>query len=244
MVSHIKWLYLIALASIGCSVISILGLVANGSFMLNVIIIAIGLVSILVTYRVSAIISTLLAQNNNLNKQIKDLQERLHSSENFRNRFREALTMESNRAEALELENHRLKDEVKQLEGAYTTDDQITLENFRNTITTRFIEQLRDVNMPLSEADRQAIVDSTIRIAMMAFDIAETAGWSNVSNREEQRLNVDIVNGKITTEEAISQAIKITDNPTITPKWARALGTTFKEIVSENSNIIFSGYKI
>ena len=244
MVSHIKWLYLIALTSIGCSVISILGIIANGSFMLNVIIIAVGLVSILVTYRISAIVSTLLAQNNDLNKRVVDLQEKLQSSEDFRNRFREALTKESNRAEALEHENKKLKADIQRLEDINTTDDLITLEHFRDTVTTRFIEQLRSVEMPLSEEDRQAIVDSTIRIAMMAFDIAENTGSGDVAIREDQRLNIDIVNGKITTEEAMSQAVKITDNPTITPKWARALGATFKDIVSENSNIIFSGYKI
>lgn len=242
--SIVKWLYLIALVSVVCGIISILGIMIESHLILNVIIVVCGLLSIIIVYSLSVAISKQNCKFNELKETIVQLNKQLKSSEDFRGRFRDALKTESDRADVLEQENQKLKVEIAQVKGAFISDADLVLMNFRNNVTTRFFEQLRGVNMPLDLEERQVIIDNTINVAMMALDIAETLQWSDVVNREEQKLNVGIINGTISHEDALNNAIKITDNPTITPKWARALGMAFKGVVSEDANIIFSGYKM
>ena len=86
------------------------------------------------------------------------------------------------------------------------------------------------------------IIDMTIDLAMKAVDVADASDW-NINNRPEQKLNLEVVSQVKTIEQAYENAKQITDNPTVTPKWIRALHGSLKDIVSETCKIIYSGYK-
>lgn len=153
---------------------------------------------------------------------------KLEKSESVRNRYREVV---------VELEN--------QLNAKHIPKDDPArkmLESFRTNVVIPYVATLKDVEMPLSPETKQSIIDMTIDLAMKAVDVADASDW-NINNRPEQKLNLEVVSQQKTIEQAYENAIQITDNPTVTPRWIRALYGSLKDIVSESCKIIYSGYK-
>lgn len=153
---------------------------------------------------------------------------KLEKSESVRNRYREVVGELENQLKAKNI----LKDDPASK----------MLESFRNNVVSPYIAALKDVEMPLSPEAKQNIIDMTIDLAMKAVDVADASDW-NINNRPEQKLNLEVVSQVKTIEQAYENAKQITDNPTVTPKWIRALHGSLKDIVSETCKIIYSGYK-
>ena len=236
----VRWLYAIALVVIVCSVASMFDIMIDLSAVLSIVVAVLLLV---VVYRLDSALSALRERSAEAEEQLAKLQEEIKSSRVLKKRLSDALKEEEDKVAMLETKNVELTEEIERLKGAYMSDAEMTLMNFRDHITTKYLEQLRATSEPLSDEARQAIIDSTVDMAMIAFDMAETVHWT-LSNREEQRLNTAILNDPDARQKAMDEAIVITDNPTLTPKWARHLGETFKGVVSEDAKIIYSGYKM
>ena len=236
----VRWLYAIALVVIVCSVASMFDIMINLSAVLSIVVAVLLLV---VVYRLDSARSALRKRSAEAEEQLVKLQEEIKSSRVLKKRLSDALKEEEDKVAVLETKNVELTEEVERLKGAYMSDAEMTLMNFRDHITTKYLEQLRATSEPLSDEARQTIIDSTVDMAMIAFDMAETVHWT-LSNREEQRLNTAIINDPDARQKAMDEAIVITDNPTLTPKWARHLGETFRGVVSQDAKIIYSGYKM
>lgn len=236
----VRWLYAIALVVIVCSVASMFDIMINLSAVLSIVVAVLLLV---VVYRLDSALSALRKRSAEAEEQLVKLQEEIKSSRVLKKRLSDALKEEEDKVAVLETKNVELTEEVERLKGAYMSDAEMTLMNFRDHITTKYLEQLRATSEPLSDEARQTIIDSTVDMAMIAFDMAETVHWT-LSNREEQRLNTAIINDPDARQKAMDEAIVITDNPTLTPKWARHLGETFRGVVSQDAKIIYSGYKM
>lgn len=239
----VRWLYAIALVVIVCSVASMFDIMINLSAVLSIVVAVVAVLLLVVVYRLDSVLSALRERSAEAEEQLVKLQEETKRSREIKQRLSDALKEESNKVAMLEAENAESKEEIERLKGAYMSDAEMTLMNFRDHITTKYLEQLRATSEPLSDEARQAIIDSTVDMAMIAFDMAETVHWT-LSNREEQRLNTAIINDPDARQQAMDKAIVITDNPTLTPKWARLLGETFQGVVSEDAKIIYSGYKM
>ena len=239
----VRWLYAIALVVIVCSVASMFDIMINLSAVLSIVVAVVAVLLLVVVYRLDSALSALRKRSAEAEEQLAKLQEEAKRSRELKQRLSDALKEESDKVAVLETKNVELTEEVERLKGAYMSDAEMTLVNFRDHITTKYLEQLRATSEPLSDEARQAIIDSTVDMAMIAFDMAETVHWT-LSNREEQRLNTAIINDPDARQKAMDEAIVITDNPTLTPKWARLLGETFQGVVSEDAKIIYSGYKM
>lgn len=159
------------------------------------------------------------------------LKARLEKSEELRSRYREVLTQ----SEQVNKEKDVASDLADQSKYQHYAD-------FRNNVVVPYLTNLKNVEMPLNAQDKQAIIDATVDLAMLAIDVADAGDWS-INNRVEQKLNLDVVAQKKTKAEAYDEAIIITDNPAVTPKWIRALSSSVKEVVSDSCMIIYSGYK-
>lgn len=244
MEKDIKWLYPIALVLIGCSALSIFGVSTKLSMVLSIVSLATSALLLLVARNLDKSLSKMLRYHEYLVETLASLKYKTKRSNEVKQELSKALTEETEQTTILKQENAALKAELKRIEeiGNYSIALD-TLRNFRNHISTKYYEQLRATSEPLTEQSRQEIIDSTINMAMLAFDMAETVDWS-LSNREEQKLNMAIISDLDARQKSIDEAIIITDNPTMTPKWARLLGETFKDVVSKDANIIYSGYKI
>lgn len=244
MEKDIKWLYPIALVLIGCSALSIFGVSTKLSIVLSIVSLAASALLLLVARNLDKSLSKMLRYHEDLVETLASLKDKTKRSNEVKQELSKALTEETEQTTILKQENAALKAELKRIEeiGNYSIALD-TLRNFRNHISTKYYEQLRATSEPLTEQSRQEIIDSTINMAMLAFDMAETVDWS-LSNREEQKLNMAIISDLDARQKSIDEAIIITDNPTMTPKWARLLGETFKDVVSKDANIIYSGYKI
>lgn len=153
---------------------------------------------------------------------------KLEKSESLNKRYREVL---------VDLEKKQTEAQTK---VSQTSCDM--LKYFRDNIVSPYIAALKDVEMPLTPEVKQEIIDSTIDLAMKAVDVADAYEWS-INNRPEQKLNLEVVSQIKTKEEAYDNARQITDNPTVTPKWIRAMSGSLKDVVSETTKIIYSGYK-
>jgi hypothetical protein len=116
------------------------------------------------------------------------------------------------------------------------------LMSFHHNYIAPYLDYLNNVEMPLSVEVKQKIVNDTVELAMLALDMADAYDW-DINNRTEQRIVCGLLLGHMSKDEALAQAIKITDNPYETPKWVRALSESLKDIISQDSNIILSGYK-
>ena len=239
----VRWLYAIALVVIVCSVASMFDIMINLSAVLSIVVAVVAVLLLVVVYRLDSALSALRERSAEAEEQLVKLQEETKRSREIKQRLSDALKEEEDKVAVLETKNVELTEEVERLKGAYMSDAEMTLMNFRDHITTKYLEQLRATSEPLSDEARQAIIDSTVDMAMIAFDMAETVHWT-LSNREEQRLNTAIINDPDARQKAMDKAIVITDNPTLTPKWARLLGETFQGVVSEDAKIIYSGYKM
>lgn len=239
----VRWLYAIALVVIVCSVASMFDIMIDLSAVLSIVVAVVAVLLLVVVYRLDSALSALRKRSAEAEEQLAKLQEEAKRSRELKQRLSDALKEESEKVAVLETKNVELMEEVERLKGAYMSDAEMALVNFRDHITTKYLEQLRATKEPLSDEARQAIIDSTVDMAMIAFDMAETVHWT-LSNREEQRLNMAIINDPDARQRAMDEAIVITDNPTLTPKWARLLGETFQGVVSEDAKIIYSGYKM
>ena len=239
----VRWLYAIALVVIVCSVASMFDIMINLSAVLSIVVAVVAVLLLVVVYRLDSARSALRERSAEAEEQLVKLQEETKRSREIKQRLSDALKEEEDKVAVLETKNVELTEEVERLKGAYMSDAEMALVNFRDHITTKYLEQLRATSEPLSDEARQAIIDSTVDMAMIAFDMAETVHWT-LSNREEQRLNTAIINDPDARQKAMDKAIVITDNPTLTPKWARLLGETFQGVVSEDAKIIYSGYKM
>lgn len=244
----VVYLYAITAITLCCSGLSI----ACSATKLNTIVSVVALVAsvlslAIIHYLVESVSNDQETTNRNiidLENKLKSLQEKNKRDNELKQGLSKALEEETEQATILKQEIAKLKAELQRIdEEGYFSVALNTVKNFRNHITTQYYEQLRATDEPLTQEARQAIIDSTIDMAMLAFDMAETIDW-NLSNREEQKLNIEIINDPESRQQSVEEAIIITDNPTITPKWARLLGETFKDIVSKEANIIYSGYKI
>ena len=178
----------------------------------------------------------LIQVEKNKSDKIEELAAKLKKSEELRARFRSAL-------EDIERQNEKLTHTSHNLTPHEMNMAQVLLNSLNQNRIQPFIAYLNGVEMPLSDMDKQIIIDKTVDIAMLAIDIADSFNWT-INNRDEQKINCSIATNDITREEALKAAIQITDNPTITPKWIRALTSSLMSIVSANSGIIYSGYKI
>ena len=243
MEKNIKLLYTIALASIGCSVLSTLGIMSKLSIVLSIVAVVTSALLLLVIRNFDKSISETIQNLNDLTLELTTLKDKAKRSNELKQELSKALAEETEQTKHLNEENAALKAKLKRIEevGNYSIPLD-TLRNFRNHVSTKFYEQLRATSEPLTEQSRQEIIDSTIDMAMLAFDMAETVDWT-LSNRDEQKLNMAIINDPDARQKSLDEAIVITDNPTVTPTWARLLEETFKGIVSTDAPIIYSGYK-
>lgn len=190
------------------------------------------IISLLLLYIHSSCIEEQFAvMKNQYTSDTGALKARLQKSEELRSRYREVLTQ----SEQVNKEKVVATDVSDQSKYQYYTD-------FRNNVVVPYLTTLKNVDMPLNAQDKQTIIDATIDLAMLAIDVADAGDWS-INNRVEQKLNLDVVAQKKTKSEAYNEAIIITDNPAVTPKWIRALSASLKEIVSDSCMIIYSGYK-
>lgn len=190
------------------------------------------IMSIILIHNHTSVVSGHISKlNNKYQADLGGLKARLAKSEELRSRYREILTQ-------LEQENKDTRadcsKEIQSKIQCYT--------DFKNNVVVPYLTDLKKADMPLDSLAKQKIIDSTIELAMQAIDVADASDWS-INNRPEQKLNLEVVSQKKTKTDAYAEAIVITDNPAVTPKWIRALYTSVKDIVSDSSMIIFSGYK-
>ena len=167
---------------------------------------------------------------------ISELEASLEKSEDFRRRYREALMSADTKIDSL-------TQQLASLEKTEINPAEALLSKYESNFVQPFFAALRSIEMPLSEADRQSIVDQVVDLAMLSMDMADCYNWT-INNRQEQKINCDRITMGISLEEAEVRAIAITDNPLSTPKWVRALSKALAPILSEHGKTIYSGYKI
>lgn len=161
---------------------------------------------------------------------IFELEKEIEESDELRRRYRLALEQEQNARKLAECKK------------TATNDAPHILLEFKRNVSTPYMDMLSSFEMPLSETDKQKVIDSTVEVAMLAVDMADAHNWS-LENRVEQKINLELIAGTIDKKQALDRAIMTTENPKVTPRWARALYQALNEKVSINSGIIYSGYK-
>lgn len=95
------------------------------------------------------------------------------------------------------------------------------------------------------DPDVQRMVLARMLDAMwLAFDAVETiADGDNV--RAEQHLAIDLISGKSTRSQVLSEAKVVTTNPEETPKWVRVIRRAVLPLhLDEQYSVLYSGYKI
>lgn len=228
------YVYLVALTAIGG-----IGLLVKSDTVTALcfcLVIALSLITVIFEVRRSRFEKRKNRQNALEAKEyISSLNKMLAESEEYCKEYREVVDL-------MEQKLNYYQDEINELKQQKNSQADLYMFAFRDHIVRPYLEMLRSVEMPLQPNDKQQIIDRTIELAMMAVDMGDCVEWS-ISNREEQRLNCALVEEKISIEDAKNQALPLTDNPATTPKWARALNASFKDIVSKDNNIIYSGYK-
>lgn len=117
------------------------------------------------------------------------------------------------------------------------------IKAFRDNHVRPFMERLRTCEMPLSEDDAHAFLVELLRLSMLGIDLADIYEPS-INNRPEQSLSIEIIRQSKSYDDAVREALPITDNPMKTPVWARALKTVAKSCNVQDDEIIFSGYVI
>lgn len=95
----------------------------------------------------------------------------------------------------------------------------------------------------LRTSDYNKIIELLFDAVMTTYDVVTTA-FNNPNTLPGQELNVKLLENNITREEALSQAKSITDNLYETDLWAIVIKKTLANKGINNTNVIFSGYKL
>lgn len=167
---------------------------------------------------------------NGYEENIIAMKKEIEESDELRRRYRSALEQEQHARKAAENKN------------APICEPPSILADFKKNVSTPYMDMLSSFEMPLSDADKQKVIDGTVEVAMLAIDMADAHNW-NLENREEQKINLELISGTIDKRQALDRATMITENPTVTPRWARALHQSLNGVVSKGNRIIYSGYK-
>lgn len=166
-----------------------------------------------------------------LENELAVLNAKLSKSEDIRSRFRKVLTEMSENA-----------DKAGSGGAAREVCAEKYLASFHKNYVSPYLDYLMSVEMPLSQESKQKIINDTVELAMLSLDMSDAYDW-DINNREEQNINCELLLRRISKEEAMASAIEVTENPYETPRWIRALNESLKDVISQDSRIILSGYK-
>lgn len=111
------------------------------------------------------------------------------------------------------------------------------VSELQDKVTTPFYKMLNE-----EQEDELYIRERFLKMAMQLFD-AVSAFQSPNQRKKEQGLNIGIIKGIQTEEEAFESAKVITDLEVETPLWVRNWLKGLQNLDMEDRNIIISGYK-
>lgn len=226
MTKNIHYIYALLLVMVLCASALYLPIAFPIRFVLGLILLLSALFAALLMKKICSAEEKYVSE---LENEKATLNATLNKSEELRARMREKI---------LEMS----KDKDKCTSELHDERAEQYLMSFHHDYIAPYLDYLKNVEMPLSIEVKQKIVNDTVELAMLALDMADAYDW-DVNNRAEQRLVCGLLLGQMSKEEALAQAVKITDNPYETPKWVRALSESLKDVISQDSNIILSGYK-
>ncbi|MDH6341910.1 phage shock protein A [Parabacteroides sp. PFB2-12] len=113
-----------------------------------------------------------------------------------------------------------------------------TLKELQEKVTTPFYEAMDQASL-----DAEGVREKLLKMAMQMYDVVSS--FQSVNMRKiEQGLNIGIVKGDKTEEQALEEAKIITDIEQETPRWIRSIASGVKGIGVEDKGIIISGYKL
>lgn len=101
---------------------------------------------------------------------------------------------------------------------------------------------LQTQNTTITPEQRKSNLALLLDMAMISFDCIMS--FHSINAKEEQNLNIKVLNGTMTKAEAIANAKQITNIASETPVWLRVLKGTLEEYDIKDYDIIFSGYKL
>lgn len=120
-------------------------------------------------------------------------------------------------------------------------DCQIALDSVKSCYTDTFIKELKSTE-PM---DNPKILRGLVQLAMLMIDLSQMAHiYGSYHTSNEDRLWFNVLQGKLSMEEAMKKARKVDDNPTVTAAQYRNLKTFLKEYadISEEGFRIYNGY--
>lgn len=113
-----------------------------------------------------------------------------------------------------------------------------TIKELQEKVTTPFYGA-----MDQEALDAVYVREKLLKMAMQMYDVISSFQSPN-QRKSEQGLNIGIVKGEKTEEEALKEAKIITDLEVETPRWIRSMAFGVKGIGVDDKGIIFSGYKL
>lgn len=114
----------------------------------------------------------------------------------------------------------------------------IKLQSFMNDVQIN----LQTQDPAMTPEQRKSNLALLLDMAMVSFDCITS--FHSINARDEQKLNIMVLDGIMTKAEAIANAKQMTNISTETPKWIRVLKGSLEEYGIQDYNIIFSGYKL
>ncbi len=108
-------------------------------------------------------------------------------------------------------------------------------------VTLPFLKGIDQEPAP-TEEHKVKVRGAILRMAMQLYDGVDS--FNSVNEREEQRLNLNVVEGKMEIGEAMAKSELISTLSHKSPRWARNIKKGVEGIGVEDENVIFSGYKL
>lgn len=158
---------------------------------------------------------------------------------------------EKNKEQQIELLKQFAAEHSPHLRNIYNLmddlDDVIKSEKFISDFHKLHIlalkQRLDQQETPLSEEQVADNLAAIVEVAMICYDFVDTYHWT-IENNKAQDLNLDVVRGVKSIDQALSEATEATDIPERTPRWIRTLKYTLSTLPADLSKVIFSGYKL
>lgn len=115
------------------------------------------------------------------------------------------------------------------------------MQTMQKEVTFPFLHEMEKLQK--SDPENVAAMRACLmKMAMRLFDMVDSFG--NVNARNEQQINVSLVQGELSEEEALKHCKVMTRYEHETPRWTRSILQAVEGWGLEDVGIIFSGYKL
>lgn len=116
-----------------------------------------------------------------------------------------------------------------------------TLKIIDDQMTQPLFSSMENKSVAMDEPDIKMLLEQLIMLALCAVELGKAADANGITDKH---LNLKVLLGDISQEEALERAVPITDYPEETPAWIRSFKKLLMYLDVQDDKSIYVGYKL